>query len=427
MDLKPSDKLQQAILGCMLLFPGERRESNLSEADFIGREYRDVFRYLQDNQDADITRTSAALNIPEPDLMRWMESEFSAAFLPGYCRDLRELSSKAKLYQAMTDIRNKATELSATELYELAEKTILGLSVPNGEEMKPVKRLANEAFKRLESRYQNRGIVQGMSYGFQELDRLTGGAQRGDMVVIAGRPSMGKSAFAMNIIENMAAGGYKTAVFSMEMADVQLMDRMIASHSRVSLGRIRNGDFRDGDWSRLTSGFDKISKLDIHIDDTPGITLQEIKSKARQLKMKHGLDALAVDYVTLIKTENRRDSRAREVGELSRGLKQLARELDAPVFALCQLNRAGAGRKPVMADLRDSGEIEQDADVIFFPYREAADCQKCRDKVNDSGHDLKLHESQAEIIIEKQRNGPRNVTVPFTWIGEHQRFEEVVR
>jgi replicative DNA helicase len=238
---------------------------------------------------------------------------------------------------------------------------------------------------------------------------------------------MGKSAFAMNVIENMAAGGYKTAVFSMEMADVQLMDRMIASHSRVSLGRIRNGDFRDGDWSRLTSGFDKISKLDIHIDDTPGITLQEIKSKARQLKMKHGLDALAVDYVTLIKTENRRDSRAREVGELSRGLKQLARELGAPVFALCQLNRAGAGRKPVMADLRDSGEIEQDADVIFFPYREAADCQKCRDKVNDSGHDLKLHESQAEIIIEKQRNGPRNVTVPFTWIGEHQRFEEVAR
>lgn len=428
MDLKPSERLQQSILGCLLHFPEERTTADnlLKPEDFIIPKYRDVYSYLQQNKEADGVILSAAMpNIPFSELSQWMDSEFTAAYLPGYCRDLKELSRKIRLWQALTDIRNQSADLTTAEMIDHTEKALLDLSLAADSPMKTVNELAADAYKRMEYRYKNRGQIQGATWGFPELDKLTGGAHPGDMIVVAGRPSMGKSAFAMNVAENMAASGRSVAVFSLEMSDIQLMDRMVASHSRVSLGRIRNGNFKDGDWSRMTSGFDQIHKLKIHVDDTPGIGLHEIKSKTRRLKIRGELDAVVVDYLTLLKTEDSRgDSRSRAVGALSRGIKQLARELNVPVIALCQLSRNGVGRKPVMSDLRDSGEIEQDADVILFPYRESAECEKCRDKIEKDGHSTRLHESQAELIIEKQRNGPRNVSIKMVWIGEHQRFEE---
>jgi replicative DNA helicase len=426
--------LQRSILGCLLAFPEERHtvEAQLQERDFLGEKYRTVYRYLLDNPDADLVIASTALagTVTPVELSEWMGGEFLPNFLPGYCRQLKELARKARLYNALSEVRNQADVLTADELYDLAERTLLELATASTQEIRDVKTLALKALDRLELRYKNRGKVLGLDWGYRGLNSLTGGAHRGDMIVIAGRPSMGKSAFAMNVIENMAGKGSKALVFSLEMSAEQVMDRMIASHSRVGLSRIRNGEFADSDWQAMTTGVGKIGRCNIGIDDSPALTLGELKSRARQYKLQHGLDVVMVDYMTLMKTESRKnESRTREVGELSRGLKQLARELNVPVIVLCQLNRGVMNRKdtrPVMSDLRDSGEIEQDADVILFPYREAAECQLCRDGVENHEHSTKSHQMRAEIIIEKQRNGPRNVSLPFVWLGDYQRFEEVV-
>jgi len=425
-------ELQQAILGCLLAFPEERPtiEAQLQERDFLGEKYRTVYRYLLDNPDADLVIASTVLagTVAPVDLSEWMGGEFLPNFLPGYCRQLKELARKSRLYNALSEVRSQADVLTADEMYDLAERTLLELATASTQEIRDVKTLALKALGRLELRYKNRGKVLGLDWGYRRLNSLTGGAHSGDMIVIAGRPSMGKSAFAMNVIENMAGKGSKALVFSLEMSAEQVMDRMIASHSRVGLSRIRNGEFADSDWQSMTDGVGKLARRDIAIDDSPALTLAELKSRARQYKLQHGLDVVMVDYMTLMKTENRRnESRTREVGELSRGLKQLARELNVPVIVLCQLNRGVMNRKdgrPVMSDLRDSGEIEQDADVILFPYREAAECPLCRDGVETREHSTKTHQAKAEIIIEKQRNGPRNVSIPFVWLGEYQRFEE---
>lgn len=426
--------LQQAILGCLLAFPEDRQtvEGLIAESDFFGTKYQAVFQYLMANPDADLVIASADLaGVASPvELSEWMGREFVPHLLPGYCRKLRDVSRKARLYQALSEVRNKAETLTADELYDLAERTLLEQASTSAQGIQDVKTLALGSLDRLEQRYKNRGKVQGLTWGYRRLNRMTGGAHKGDMIVIAGRPSMGKSAFAMNVTENMAAAGHKALVFSLEMGSEQVLDRMIASHSRVSLTRIRNGEFADSDWQAMMNGVEKITRCPIAIDDSPAITLAELRSRARQFKLKNGLDVVMVDYMTLMKTESRKgDSRSREVGELSRGLKQLARELNIPIIVLCQLNRGVTGRKdtrPVMSDLRDSGEIEQDADVILFPYREAAECPLCRDKVDNSEHNLAQHQAKAEIIIEKQRNGPRNVSLPFVWLGDYQRFEEVI-
>lgn len=430
-----SQQLQQAILGCLLAFPEERAavESLVADADFLGEKYRAAFRFMVDNPDADALLTAEGIDnaIPCHEMLAWMGEEFLVSALPGYCRRLKAVARKERLYQALTHLRNRAEDLDADQLYDLAEKTIVELSTDttNNQRVKDMQSLASEALSRLEDRHRNRGKIQGLTWGYRSLDRMTGGAHKGDMIVIAGRPSMGKSAFAMNVVENMAAAGHKAMVFSLEMNTAQLVDRMIASQSRVDMRRIRNGEFADSDWGAMVNGLEKLNRYHVLIDDSPGLSLRELRSRARQKKMAQGLDVIMVDYMTLMQTDAKKsDSRAREVGELSRGLKQLARELDVAMIVLCQLNRAVTGRKdtrPVMSDLRDSGEIEQDADVILFPFREAAECPLCREGVENPEHSTKAHQMKAEIIIEKQRNGPRNVTLKFVWLGGYQRFEEM--
>lgn len=283
-----------------------------------------------------------------------------------------------------------------------------------------------EASRRIDKRYESKGQIQGIPYGIEALDAATSGMHRGELIVIAGRPSMGKSAMAGNILSNVCQSGLTGMLFNLEMSRLDIIDRLIAAYG-INYGRIRNGWLQDMDLANITQAMGQINGWKLWIDDTPGINLRQIRSKAKKQK-RNGLDLAVVDYLQLMGLPTK-DNRTHALGEVSRGLKQLARELDIPVVLLSQLSREVDKRpdkRPLMSDLRDSGEIEQDADVILFPYRPAAYCQKCRDRVNDASHNYQEHQSQAEIIIEKQRNGARNISVPVCWIGEYQRFDGVV-
>lgn len=281
-----------------------------------------------------------------------------------------------------------------------------------------------EAAKKLEQRYENRDKIQGLPYGIEELDKKTSGMHPGELIIVAGRPSMGKSAFAGNVITNVCTDLRKKALFfPLEMSRGDITDRLLASFG-IKYHLIRNGWLKENDWEEVTKAAHKLHNMGIFIDDTPGIKLQEIRSKARRQK-KEGLDLIVIDYLQLMAMSDPKANRVQGLGEITRGLKQLARELDIPIMLLSQLSRAVDSRqdtRPMMSDLRDSGEIEQDADVILFPYRPAAYCKKCRDRADDDGHRYREHQGEAEIIIEKQRAGERNISVPACWIGEYQKF-----
>lgn len=427
---RPHEELQESILGCLLAFPEEVKgvAGVLDSEDFLSPKYRTAFQYLieQDGQ-ADLVKATVGLSgvVKSCELSEWICREFSSAFLPTYCRELKELSTKAKIWRMTDELRAGFREMSSAELQELAEKRLASFAGQVQTEAAGLKSLLAPAMKNMEHRYNNRGKEVAIPYGIGEVDRLTGGLHRGDLVIVAGRPSMGKSALLTNILQNAGDAGCKSLLFSLEMGNDQTVDRLIASTGRVGLHRIRSGNFHDGDWMRMQAACGTLSGLPIMLDDSCDVGLKEIKSRARKAK-RHGLDIVAVDYLQLMRTKG--DNRVREIGEISRGLKLLARELDVAVIALSQLSRGLESRtdkRPVMSDLRDSGEIEQDADVIIFPFRQAAYCAQCKDRVETPEHSTKIHESQAEIIIEKQRNGPRNVSVKVAWVGEFQRFEEV--
>ena len=286
--------------------------------------------------------------------------------------------------------------------------------------------LVKEAARRLKERHKNKGQIQGIPYGIDKLDEATCGMHRGELIVVAGRPSMGKSALAGNILENVCHAGKAGILFSLEMDRGNCVDRMLSSVGGINYSNIRSGRMQDGDWPRNTRACDDIIKYRMFIDDTPAISLREIKKKCRKLK-KDGLDVVVIDYLQLMGTNAALTNRVQAIGEISRGLKQMAREMDLTVVLLSQLNRGVDSRqdkRPNMSDLRDSGEIEQDADVILFPFRPAAYCEKCKDNITDGDHDPSVHKHIAEIIIEKQRNGERNISVPVSWFGEFQKFKE---
>jgi replicative DNA helicase len=265
--------------------------------------------------------------------------------------------------------------------------------------------------------------VAGIPTGYADLDRMTCGLQPGDLIIIAGRPSMGKTALGLNIAENAATAGHRTLVFSLEMSKEQLVTRLIASNGRVDAQRLRSGQFSDADWNKMTDAAQRISATPLLIDDAPSPTSLDIRAASRRVMRDGGLALIVVDYLQLMRPVKQHSIREREVAEFSRSLKALAKELPVPVVILAQLNRAleagATPRRPVMSDLRESGSLEQDADLILFPWREAAYCQACRQKNDDCGA---RHYRQAEIIIGKQRNGPVG-TVPMAWLPEFCRFE----
>ena len=261
---------------------------------------------------------------------------------------------------------------------------------------------------------QMEGNLTGVTSGFIDLDAKTSGFQKSDLIIIAARPAMGKTAFALNIAQQAAIkGNAKVLVFSMEMSKEQLGQRLLSMESRIEMQKLKTGDLERKDWDQISIAMDNLSKANIFIDDTPGITVMEIKNKCRRLKAEKGLDMVIVDYLQLMSIEGKTDNRQQEITALSRYLKLLAREMDCPVLVLSQLSRAPEQRtdhRPVLSDLRESGAIEQDADIVIFLYRDEYYNPEDTEKPG-----------VCEVIISKQRSGPTG-SVDLTWLGKYTRF-----
>jgi replicative DNA helicase len=350
----------------------------------------------------------------------------TAANISYYARSVKEKSISRSLISVATEIVSRGYEGGKVEEnLDWAEKSIFDIAEQKTKRSYySTKEILKDTFKAIESLYDRKEHVTGVPTGFTELDHMTAGLQSGDMLVVAGRPSMGKTAFAINVVEYASIHSEKkvpTLIFSLEMGKEQLVQRLLCSLSKVDAGRLRTGHLGDSDWPKLTMGAGLLSEAPIYIDDTPGITVLELRAKARRLKAEKNLGLIVIDYLQLMQGSNP-ESRQQEISDISRSLKALAKELGVPVVALSQLNRSLESRtdkRPMMSDLRESGAIEQDADVIMFVYREAVYCEDCRsrEKTCDKGHD-----KDAEIVIGKQRNGPIG-TVHLTFRGEFTRFE----
>ena len=345
----------------------------------------------------------------------------SAANVRAYADAVRERSTLRRLITIGGEIASSAFEpegRAATELVDEAERKVFEIAESGnkaGSGFIALKEELGGVIDRLDMLHQSSGALTGVSTGFNKLDEMTAGLQKGDLIVVAGRPSMGKSTFALNIAENAAFGPAKAkvGVFSMEMSREQLAFRMISSLGRVDQGHLRTGNFGDEEWSRINTAINMMKSAQIFIDDTGALTPTEVRARARRLKREHGLDLIVLDYLQLMQVPGTKENRATEISEISRSLKALAKELKVPVIALSQLNRSVEQRtdkKPVMSDLRESGAIEQDADLIIMIYR---------DEVYDPNTTRK---GIADIIIAKQRNGPIG-DVQLTFLGKYTKFE----
>ncbi len=355
-------------------------------------------------------------------LARLVEETPSAANVRAYARIVRDHAMLRQLIEIGGDIAASAHDSegrSVAELVDLAEQRVFEIADrgSTGPGFKAIKEILPGAIDRLDVLSHSDEEITGVATGFTAMDEMTAGLQHGDLIVVAGRPSMGKSTFAVNIAENAAIGHQiPTAIFSMEMSAEQLTFRMMSSIGRVNQGGLRRGKLSDEDWSRIDSAVSMLSNAPIFIDDSAGLTPTEVRARARRLKREHGLGLIVVDYLQLMQVTGTVENRATEISEISRSLKALARELSVPVIALSQLNRSVEQRvdkKPVMSDLRESGAIEQDADVIAFIYRE---------EVYDKETSRK---GVADIIIGKQRNGPVG-EFHLTFLGEYTKFENLV-
>jgi replicative DNA helicase len=414
----------------------------LRPEDFYRESHRKIFSVLielsEKGEPADLVTLTAALNQKgeletvggSGYLATLVDYVPTAANIAYYCRMVKEKALSRQLIHVATDIATRSYDGGEIEqTLDWAEKSIFEIT---GMKSRPsyfsTKEIMKDTFKAIEKLYDRKELVTGVPTGFTDLDTMTAGLQPGDLLIVAGRPSMGKTAFCLNVVEYAAmhaSPAVPTIIFSLEMSKEQLVQRMLCSVSRVDASRLRTGHLGESDWPKLTNGAGLLSEAPIFIDDTPAISVLELRAKARRLKAEKNLGLVVVDYLQLMQGSNP-ESRQQEISEISRSLKALAKELSVPVVALSQLNRSLENRtdkRPIMADLRESGAIEQDADVIMFVYREAVYCEACKskEKTCDKGH-----EKDAEIVVGKQRNGPIG-TVHMTFRGEFTRFENQAR
>lgn len=345
----------------------------------------------------------------------------SAANISAYADIVRERAVLRQLIQVGTEIAGSAYNpegRDSRQLLDEAESRVFAIAEKGArgrEGFVGVKELLTRAVDRIDTLFQRDNPVTGVPTGWHDFDEMTAGLQAGDMVIVAGRPSMGKTSFAMNIAENAAIKhDMPVAIFSMEMPGEHLVLRMMSSLGRIDQHRVRTGKLEDDDWPRLTSAVSILAEKPLFIDDSAALSPSEVRARARRLQREHGaLGLIIIDYLQLMQVPGNSENRATEISEISRGLKALAKELDAPVIALSQLNRSleqRPNKRPVMSDLRESGAIEQDADLICFIYRDEVYNPESPDK------------GIAEIIIGKQRNGPIG-TVRLTFLGKYTRFE----
>ncbi len=343
----------------------------------------------------------------------------SAANVQAYIRIVDEKATLRRLIAAAEQILQDsyAGQKENAEILEGAEKAIYDITMrKGGEELQPIQPVLISTFEKIEQLVKNHGRIEGVPTGYTELDDLLTGLHPGELVLVAGRPAMGKTSIGMNFVENAAIrAGKKAAVFSLEMPAEQLAMRMMCTEARVDMQRVRRGAIEDEEWGKLADALVSIGPASIYIDCTPGITVPEVRSKARRLQLEHGLDLIMIDYLSLMTATGKNGSRQEEVSQISRTLKGLALELGVPVIALQQLSRAPTGRanhRPLLSDIRESGAIEQDADVVMFIHREDYYDPETPDK------------NIAELIIAKQRNGSLG-TVKLGWKGEYTWFMDL--
>jgi len=341
----------------------------------------------------------------------------TAANIEHYARIVKEKALLRQLIQSATQIVQTSLESdgNAKEMIDSAEKMIFDIGQAHIEgKAYQIKEIIHESMETIDQLFQRKEHITGLASGFHEFDMKTAGLQPSDLVIVAGRPSMGKSAFATAIIEHVGINLKKPVViFSLEMSKEQLVQRMLCSHARVDAQKVRTGYLSHQDWPKLTSAAGKLSEAQIFIDDSPAQTVLEIRAKARRLKMKHDISLVVIDYLQLMQGVRAVESRQQEISEISRSLKALARELRVPVIAVSQLSRAveqRTGNRPQLSDLRESGAIEQDADVVVFLFRE------------EYYQPSEENKNKAEAIIAKQRNGPTGA-IPLVFLKEWTRFD----
>ena len=426
---------EQAVLGAMLIKKEAIAEVQeiLQPDDFYREAHRIVYEamvQLQNNDEAVdlVTLTEQLRKSEQLDkiggwafITQLANAVPTAANVVYHAKIVKEKAELRSLINAATAIASAAYEdnTDVENIMDDAEKKILAVANrQNGGAFESMKSIVMRTFERINVLYESKGGLTGISSGFKDLDKLTAGLQKSDLILVAARPSMGKTAFTLNIASYVGTHGGKVAFFSLEMSKEQLMQRMLCAEGGIDATKLRTGQLDTQEWNKLVHVADTLSRAPIYIDDTAGITVMELRSKARRLKAEHGLDLIIIDYLQLMqgRPSKNGDNRQQEISEISRSLKALARELDVPVIALSQLSRSVESRqikKPMLSDLRESGSLEQDADIVMFLYRE-----DYYDKDTEN-------KNITDIIVAKHRNGPVD-TISLFFQKEYTKFRDLL-
>lgn len=429
-----NQEAEQAVIGAVFLEKEAliRTSEIIKPEDFYRTSHQRIFQVMLDLSEAEqpvdlITVTSELHD------RSWLEeiggvsylsdlanSVPTAANVEYYAKIVEKKSMLRRLIKAATQIASSgyAAEDKVEDILNRAEKSILDVAGGRSSDgFIPIKDVLLETYDRIEMLHNSSTELTGIPSGFRDLDKMTSGFQASDLIIVAARPSVGKTAFALNVAQNVAArAGETVAIFSLEMSASQLVQRMLCAEGNIDANRMRTGSFQEEDWEKLTMAIATLSKANIFIDDTPGITVGQIRSKCRRLKAEHGLGIILIDYLQLIQGSGR-ENRQQEISAISRTLKGIARELNCTVIALSQLSRAVEQRQdkhPMLSDLRESGSIEQDADIVAFLYRDDYYDQESENK------------NVIEIIIAKQRNGPVG-KVELAFLKEYNKFVNLSR
>ena len=428
--LPQSIEAEQSVIGSMIIDKNSIAKvmESLEEEDFYRDGHKAIYKAI-----LEMFRNDMAVDLVT--LLEYLKStnmleraggvtyitELSAsvpttANLSAYIKIVSDKSTLRKLIKASTTIieesYNKQDKVES--VVDIAEKKIFNIAENRtSKDFEPLSDVLERGFLQIEKLFNNKGEITGVGSGFTDLDSMTSGFQSGDMILIAARPSMGKTTFALNIAEHAALREHKSVViFSLEMSKEQLAYKLLCSEANVDMLKLRTGALEDSDWENIARATGPLSKSKVYIDDTAGVTVMEMRSKCRRLKLEYGIDLIVIDYLQLMSGGSGTDNRQQEVSEISRSIKALAKEMECPVIALSQLSRAPeqrADHRPMLSDLRESGSIEQDADLVMFLYRDEYYNKETEDK------------NIGECIIAKQRNGPVG-TVKMAWLGQYSKF-----
>lgn len=428
--LPQSIEAEQSVIGSMIIDKNSIAKvmESLEEEDFYRDGHKAIYKAI-----LEMFRNDMAVDLVT--LLEYLKStnmleraggvtyitELSAsvpttANLSAYIKIVSDKSTLRKLIKVSTTIieesYNKQDKVES--VVDIAEKKIFNIAENRtSKDFEPLSDVLERGFLQIEKLFNNKGEITGVGSGFTDLDSMTSGFQSGDMILIAARPSMGKTTFALNIAEHAALREHKSVViFSLEMSKEQLAYKLLCSEANVDMLKLRTGALEDSDWENIARATGPLSKAKVYIDDTAGVTVMEMRSKCRRLKLEYGIDLIVIDYLQLMSGGSGTDNRQQEVSEISRSIKALAKEMECPVIALSQLSRAPeqrADHRPMLSDLRESGSIEQDADLVMFLYRDEYYNKETEDK------------NIGECIIAKQRNGPVG-TVKMAWLGQYSKF-----